>query len=120
MSILFTTGQVSKITGLSRNSIQRCVDDNRIGGFTIPGSEHRRIPKEALIEFMNKHDMKLPHTLLIQCDDRVRVLRHKDEKLVGTQGLVTAITKDSVSVQFSRDSLSVRQIPINDVEIVDG
>ena len=55
----FTTGEVAKLTGLSQQTVIRCFDSGRIGGFRIPGSTSRRIPREELIRFMGEHDIPL-------------------------------------------------------------
>jgi hypothetical protein len=51
--MLFTTGDVAGFCGLSPQIIIRCFDYGIIKGFKIPGSKHRRIPIDSLVEFLN-------------------------------------------------------------------
>ena len=56
---LYTTGEVAARTGLSQQTIIRCFDSGRIGGFRVPGSSSRRITHEALITFMRSHGIPM-------------------------------------------------------------
>ncbi len=49
---VFTTGEAARICKLSQQSIIRCFDNKKLTGFTVPGSNHRRIPRMALARFM--------------------------------------------------------------------
>jgi hypothetical protein len=46
------------MTKLSQQTIIRCFDKGQLGGYRVPGSKFRRIPREALIKFIE--DFKLP------------------------------------------------------------
>ena len=52
---VYTTGEAAARSRLSQQTIIRCFDSGRIRGFRVPGSTSRRIPHEALIEFMKEH-----------------------------------------------------------------
>ena len=56
---LYTTGEVAAKTGLSQQTIIRCFDSGRIGGFRVPGSSSRRITHEALVNFMRSHGIPM-------------------------------------------------------------
>lgn len=56
---VFTTGEVAKICNVSQQTIIRCFDSGRLGGFRVPGSRFRRIPREALIQFMKDNEISL-------------------------------------------------------------
>lgn len=58
MKTVFTTGEVARMTKLSQQTIIRCFDKGQLGGYRVPGSRFRRIPREALIKFIG--DFKLP------------------------------------------------------------
>jgi excisionase family DNA binding protein len=58
----FTTGEVAKICKVSLQTIIRCFDRGRIGGFRVPDSKFRRIPRAELLKFMQ--DNKIPTTNL--------------------------------------------------------
>jgi len=56
---VFTTGEVAEICKLSQQTIIRCFDSGRLHGYRVPGSRFRRIPREALIQFMKEHGIPL-------------------------------------------------------------
>src|SRR5512136_2897770 len=56
---VFTTGEVADICKLSQQTVIRCFDSGRLQGYRVPGSRFRRIPREALIQFMKEHNIPL-------------------------------------------------------------
>jgi len=52
MKSVFTTGEAAEICKVSQQTIIRCFDSGRLRGFRVPGSRFRRIPREALLQFM--------------------------------------------------------------------
>src|SRR3982750_4750028 len=52
MKTVFTTGEAAEICKVSQQTIIRCFDSGRLKGFRVPGSRFRRIPREALMQFM--------------------------------------------------------------------
>ncbi len=56
---VFTTGEAAQVCGLSQQTIIRCFDAGRLGGFKVPGSKFRRIPREDLIRFMKANNLSL-------------------------------------------------------------
>lgn len=52
MKTVFTTGEAADICKVSQQTIIRCFDSGRLKGFRVPGSRFRRIPREALVQFM--------------------------------------------------------------------
>lgn len=56
---VFTTGEVAEICKLSQQTVIRCFDQGRLQGYRVPGSRFRRIPREALIQFMKEHNIPL-------------------------------------------------------------
>jgi len=56
---VFTTGEVAEICKVSQQTIIRCFDSGKLQGFRVPGSKFRRIPREALVEFMKENDIPL-------------------------------------------------------------
>lgn len=52
MKSVFTTGEAADLCKVSQQTIIRCFDSGRLKGFRVPGSRFRRIPREALIQFM--------------------------------------------------------------------
>ena len=54
---IFTTGEAAEICKVSQQTIIRCFDSGRLGGFRVPGSKFRRIPRADLIRFMRENDI---------------------------------------------------------------
>src|SRR5438309_8450 len=52
MKTVFTTGEAAEVCKVSQQTIIRCFDSGRLRGFRVPGSRFRRIPREALLQFM--------------------------------------------------------------------
>jgi excisionase family DNA binding protein len=52
MKSVFTTGEAAEICKVSQQTIIRCFDSGRLKGFRVPGSRFRRIPRDALLQFM--------------------------------------------------------------------
>jgi len=59
---IFTTGEAADVCKVSQQTIIRCFDSGRLGGFRVPGSKFRRIPRADLIKFMR--DNEIPTDLL--------------------------------------------------------
>jgi len=49
---IFTTGEAAEVCKVSQQTIIRCFDSGRLGGFRVPGSKFRRIPRAELVKFM--------------------------------------------------------------------
>jgi excisionase family DNA binding protein len=56
---IYTTGEAADICKVSQQTIIRCFDAGRLGGFRVPGSKFRRITREALIKFMKDNNIPL-------------------------------------------------------------
>lgn len=54
---IFTTGEAAEVCKVSQQTIIRCFDAGRLGGFRVPGSKFRRIPRAELIKFMRANDI---------------------------------------------------------------
>ncbi len=59
MKSVFTTGEVADICKVSQQTVIRCFDNGKLRGFRVPGSRFRRIPRDALVEFMKEHSIPL-------------------------------------------------------------
>jgi two-component system, OmpR family, response regulator len=55
MKTVFTTGEAADICKVSQQTIIRCFDSGRLKGFRVPGSRFRRIPRDALLQFMKEN-----------------------------------------------------------------
>ncbi len=72
---VFTTGEAAQVCKLSQQTIIRCFDSGQLGGFRVPGSRFRRIPRDALVEFMKRNGIPLEGME----DDRIHVLVVDDD-----------------------------------------
>jgi excisionase family DNA binding protein len=57
MKSVFTTGEAAEICKVSQQTIIRCFDSGRLRGFRVPGSRFRRIPRDALVQFMKENSI---------------------------------------------------------------
>lgn len=56
---VLTTGQVAKICSVAPRTVSKWFDQGHLKGYRIPGSKDRRIPLEALVQFMKANDIPL-------------------------------------------------------------
>lgn len=59
MKDVYTTGEAAEICGVSQQTIIRCFDAGKLGGFRVPGSRFRRIPHDELVSFMKESAVPL-------------------------------------------------------------
>lgn len=86
---VFTTGEVAEICKVSQQTVIRCFDAGKLRGFRVPGSRFRRIPREALIQFMKEHGIPLD-----QLDTgKRRVLVVDDDEMI-VEMLVELLERD--------------------------
>ena len=76
---VYTTGEVAEICKVSQQTVIRCFDSGRLGGFRIPGSKFRRIPRDALVKFMKDNGMPLDnletgHRKVLVVDDDAEIV----------------------------------------------
>jgi excisionase family DNA binding protein len=72
---VFTTGEAADICKLSQQTIIRCFDSGQLGGFRVPGSKFRRIPRDELVQFMKKNNIPLDGL----SSDKIKVLVVDDD-----------------------------------------
>ena len=77
MKTVFTTGEAAEICKVSQQTIIRCFDAGRLKGFRVPGSRFRRIPRDALIQFMK--DNGIPPDNLEELNAKAKVLVVDDD-----------------------------------------
>ncbi len=81
---IFTTGEAAEVCKVSQQTIIRCFDAGRLGGFRVPGSKFRRIPRGDLIKFMQDNEIPTdildagPKRVLVVDDDRQIVEMFQD------------------------------------------
>lgn len=72
---VFTTGEAADICKLSQQTIIRCFDSGQLQGFRVPGSKFRRIPRNALVKFMQENGIPMDGL----GSDKIRVLIVDDD-----------------------------------------
>lgn len=72
---VYTTGEAAEICKLSQQTIIRCFDNGQLKGFRVPGSKFRRIPHDALLQFMKANSIPLDSL----DGDKIRVLVVDDD-----------------------------------------
>ena len=81
---IFTTGEAADVCKVSQQTIIRCFDSGRLGGFRVPGSKFRRIPRADLIKFMKDNEIPVdvleagPKRVLVVDDDPAIVEMFQD------------------------------------------
>ena len=56
---IYTTGKVSRICQVATSTVNKWFDSGQLKGFRVPGSRHRRIPRENLVKFLNDNGISL-------------------------------------------------------------
>lgn len=56
---ILTTGEVAKICNVAPRTVSKWFDSGQLKGYRIPGSKDRRIPMNALVNFMKAHHIPL-------------------------------------------------------------
>ncbi len=56
---VLTTGEVAKICNVAARTVSKWFDSGQIEGYRIPGSKDRRIPVQALMNFMQEHGIPI-------------------------------------------------------------
>ena len=86
---VFTTGEAAEICGLSQQTIIRCFDSGQLGGFRVPGSKFRHIPRDKLLKFIKENGIPLDGLE----SDKTRVLVVDDDPDI-VELLVDALAGD--------------------------
>lgn len=59
----FTTGEIAKMINVHTRTIAKWFDQGKLRGYREPGSQIRRIPREALLAFLNEYGLAIPPEL---------------------------------------------------------
>jgi excisionase family DNA binding protein len=59
MKEVFRTGEVARICNVCARTVSNWIDRGLLGGYVVPGTKHRRIPRQNLLRFMQEHGMPL-------------------------------------------------------------
>ena len=55
MKTVFSTLEAATVCQVSEQAIIQCFDSGQLKGYRLPGSRDRRIPREALLRFMEEN-----------------------------------------------------------------
>ncbi len=56
---VMTTGEVAELCNVAPRTVSKWFDSGKLKGYRIPGSKDRRIPLNALIQFMKQHEIPM-------------------------------------------------------------
>ena len=136
-SDVLTTGEVARICKVAPRTVSKWFDSGRLEGYRIPGSKDRRIPRAALLEFMEKHGLPLdgmesdkPRALIIGSQNPTnthleRMLAENDFEVrsaesVFAAGILAERHKPQVIIwEVEADPQKIREIP-KDVRAIAG
>jgi len=76
---LLTTGDVARLCGFSPSAVLQWIRSNKLSAYSSPGGQHR-IDPEQLLEFLQKHGMRIPREMASVNGYRVLVI--EDDKSV--------------------------------------
>ena len=100
---VFTTGEVSRICKVAPSTVSKWFDTGQLKGYRVPGSQHRRIPRQNLMQFLKDNGMPLGE-LERTAQARVLIVT-KDTTL--QQNLQVALTKTGpVRVEVAESGFS--------------
>jgi len=89
---IYTTGQVAARLRVSQQTVIRSIDSGLLNGFHVPGSKHRRVSHQALVDFIRVHNLPAPELLgpmrltLEQTDEEIGIGGVKCTIWTGTTG----------------------------------
>lgn len=118
----YTTGEIAEILGLNINTVIKWFDSGMLKGFRLPGSNERRVPFEALKDFMRTYN--LPLDLLPLACEEVRAYKriHPRKATSFSAKLSLAGRDETVSIpvnalNISRNGLMVELPEMNPLKI---
>lgn len=108
---IFTTGEVARICKVAPRTVSKWFDSGELAGYRIPGSKDRRIPRDDLLAFMDKHG--IPHNGLGTDKPRALIVskgasNHADLQETLTQNNFEVYSADSA---FAAGALAERFKP---------
>jgi two-component system, OmpR family, response regulator RpaA len=59
MKEVYTPQDVANICHVAPRTVAKWIDSGRLKGYRIPGSQHRRVPRDRLVAFLTEHGMPL-------------------------------------------------------------
>jgi two-component system response regulator RpaA len=63
MQKTYTTGEVARMIHVHTRTVAKWFDQGKLQGFRMPGCQIRRVPREALLAFINEYGLAIPPEL---------------------------------------------------------
>ncbi len=60
---VYTTGDVAKLVGVNFRTVIRWIQRGELAGYQLPGRGDHRVTEQALLAFMQKHQMPVPDAM---------------------------------------------------------
>lgn len=109
---IYTTGEASKILGVSLQTIIRNFDTGDLKGFQIPGSKHRRIQKKALCEYAKNEG--LPAKEMLELEPTIDIFSNNSE-------FITSLKESVKNINLSINAYkSIFDLGINFFQVLEN
>jgi two-component system, OmpR family, response regulator RpaA len=60
LSDVFTAGQIARFCAVAPRTVSKWIDTGLLVGYRIPKSQHRRVPRSALVRFLRDNGLPVP------------------------------------------------------------
>ena len=60
---ILTTGDCARLSGMSQNTIIRCIESGDLPAYRLPGSKHRRVQARDFTAWLRRHNVPIPREL---------------------------------------------------------
>lgn len=101
----YTTGEIAEILGLNINTVIKWFDSGMLKGFRLPGSNERRVPLEALKDFMRAYN--LPLDLLPSAHEEGRVYKRIYPRKATSFNAELSLIGQEETVSFPVNALNI-------------
>ena len=107
---VFTTGEVSRICKVAPSTVSKWFDTGQLRGYRVPGSQHRRIPRQSLMQFLKDNGMPLgeleraaqARVLIVSKD--VSLQDSLERELTKTEGVQVEVAESGFSAGIEADA----------------
>lgn len=88
MQQVFTTGQVARLCRVAPRTVCKWFDSGRLRGYRLPGSNDRRFPREALIQFLKANGFPGLAELEAEAKYKILLIGAAQRTVLGLQQLL--------------------------------
>ena len=68
--LVFTTGELAEICGVSVTTVMRWIDTDLLRGYRLPGGKRRRVDRDDLAVFLRSHGIMSQRPDLIETSEK--------------------------------------------------